>query len=151
MMKFATHIDENDLLRVHHLAELPKPAATEVIRSAAAFAHASLSMNAPGAIARSFESRVTGLSARISSSLPEARPVEYGRHPGSAFPPPSALKNWAASHGLEGLEFVIARAIARRGIKGRFFKRRTVERLHQQELPRLLRRAGAEIEKAFAR
>lgn len=54
---------------------------------------------------------------KIGSRLPYA-PVmlEYGRKPGARMPPPEALEMWTRPRGLAGLEFVIARAIGRRGI-----------------------------------
>lgn len=47
--------------------------------------------------------------------------VHQGRRAGSPQPPPGALDGWARRHGAAGAGFVIARAIAARGIKGRPF------------------------------
>lgn len=96
-------------------------------------------------VARSFSAQVRPLSARVVSRHPGALPLEFGRRAGTKQPPLEALRSWAAARGLEEVLFPIARAIARRGIRGRFFARRTVQRLMAQELPRLLGRAVLEI------
>jgi hypothetical protein len=62
--------------------------------------------------------RVVG--ARVVAHAHYSLFVETGRHPGK-MPPPDALAGWARRHGLAGLEFVIARAIGRRGIRPRPF------------------------------
>lgn len=50
-----------------------------------------------------------------------ARTMNYGRKPNSRMPPPDALAGWAKRHGMEGQEYVIARSIAKKGIRGRHF------------------------------
>jgi hypothetical protein len=55
----------------------------------------------------------------IGSPLEYAGPVEFGTGP--HFPPPDALAGWARRHGMAGLEYVIARQIARRGLPPRPF------------------------------
>ncbi len=57
--------------------------------------------------------------AFVGSKLPYAAPVEFGRPPGT-WPPLSALQPWARRHGFPAGNagaFLVARAIARRGIK----------------------------------
>jgi len=98
-----------------------------------------------GATTRATIFESTSFGARIATRSPGARAVEYGRHAGAAAPPASVLHDWASRHGLAGLEIPIARAIARRGIKGRFFMRRTRERLKKSVIPRLLNEAIGEI------
>lgn len=51
----------------------------------------------------------------VPSGYEEMAAVFKGSRGG--MPPPEALKGWAARHGLAGKEFLIARAIARRGTK----------------------------------
>lgn len=65
------------------------------------------------------EIRKEGFEAIIFSDVNYAMPVEEGAKP--HFPPPDALSGWAKRHGLHGLEFVIARAISRRGLPPRPF------------------------------
>lgn len=55
----------------------------------------------------------------IGSPLEYAGPVEFGTGP--HFPPPAALAGWARRHGMAGLEYVIARQIAMRGLPPRPF------------------------------
>lgn len=60
---------------------------------------------------------------RVFNPVPYALPVEEGTQP--HFPPVDALEGWARRKlGEEGLGYVIARAISKRGTKGVFmFKR----------------------------
>lgn len=73
--------------------------------------------------------------------------VEMGTGPAvgrpSFFPPSSALRNWAARHGMKGKEFLIARAISRRGQKPRPYFGPSVESRREKysvEAARILRR-----------
>lgn len=64
--------------------------------------------------------------ARVYNQAPYAAVIEYGRRPGARFPPRNAIIDFAQRKlGLSRKEaeraaFPIARAIARRGIRGRF-------------------------------
>jgi hypothetical protein len=79
---------------------------------------------APGHVAASItQAPVYELTARVYSLLPEAKYTDTGRKPGGPLPPPHALEAWMAKHGFHGSSFVLARAIAQRGIRGRFFMR----------------------------
>jgi hypothetical protein len=50
------------------------------------------------------------------------RPMEDGRRAGAAMPPAGALLGWMGRHGVDAkTEFVIRRAIGRKGIKGKHF------------------------------
>jgi hypothetical protein len=99
-----------------------------------------------GATTRNTVFENMSFGARVVTRSPGARAVEGGRAAGAAMPPPSALTGWMARHGIPaGLEFVIARAIARRGHRGRFFQKRTKQRIREIELPRLLHDAVREI------
>lgn len=102
-----------------------------------------------GALARSLASESKDLSARVFSTLAYAKPVEEGRRAGAQMPPPNALVGWMRRHGLDGVSpFVIARAIARRGIKGRFFMKRALEAL-RRDMPGLVDQAKDAIERAW--
>lgn len=86
------------------------------------------------ALANSITLQVQSLSVRVYSPLPYADAMESGRPPGR-MPPPQALVGWMARHGMSGVSpFVLARAIARRGIKGRFFFQKAVQAV-QRALP----------------
>lgn len=56
----------------------------------------------------------------VAAHVNYARWVHDGRGPGR-MPPPAALRAWARRHGMAGAEFLIARAIGRRGVSGRPF------------------------------
>lgn len=56
----------------------------------------------------------------VATASGYGRWVHDGRQPGRQ-PPTAALEGWARRHGAPGGEFVIARAVARRGIPARPF------------------------------
>jgi len=62
---------------------------------------------------------------RVWNSTPYAAPVEYGRRPGAKPPPVRALEPWVekvlqvAPNRVRSVAFLVAKAIGRRGIKGR--------------------------------
>lgn len=85
----------------------------------------------------------------VRSRHPGAMAAEFGRRAGAPPPPVSALRQWAARHGMAGLEFVLAQAISRRGIRGRFFMGKARASLERSEFPRLLQRAVGEIERRW--
>lgn len=109
--------------------------------------------NAPrntGALAGGFVADIMPFSAKvhtISAKYPVV--MEGGRRPGSKMPPPSMLEQWARRHGIENT-FVLARSIARRGIKGRFFRRKARSAV-RREMPRLLDRMARTIEAIWGR
>lgn len=57
------------------------------------------------------------MTVRVKSTAPHSHLVTKGRRAGK-MPPPEALKEWARMMGLEGKEFLLARAIGRRGTVG---------------------------------
>ena len=66
-------------------------------------------------------------------------------------PPPSALAGWARRHGFEttrGALFVLARGIARRGFRGRFFMAKGRQSV-QKALPAKLKKASDQIERSW--
>ena len=99
------------------------------------------------ALVRSITSQVTPPTGRVFSTLSYAPVVEFGRAPGRP-PPPDALVGWMARHGMTGDPWRLARAIGRRGTKGRFFFR-AAARAAQQAAPKLLGDAVAAIEQAW--
>lgn len=63
-----------------------------------------------------------GVVATFGASAEYAIYVEKGRRPGAPMPPQGVLLSWMASHGIpESSEFVVRRAIGKRGIKARPF------------------------------
>lgn len=89
-----------------------------------------------GALRNSIGSEVihesaTSIVGRVGSSLKsEQYPavMEFGRRPGAKMPPPDALERWVhlklGTVEGSGVGFVIARSIARKGIKGKRFMKR---------------------------
>lgn len=56
---------------------------------------------------------------RFGSPLPYAVVMEKGRRKGAPLPPPGVLLGWMRRHGIPAsAEYVLRRAIARRGIRG---------------------------------
>lgn len=97
----------------------------------------------------SIVSKVTGsfpnsLQAKVGSTIAkkEVYPavMEFGRKPGAKMPPPSALERWVhlvlkvPTERARGVAFVVARAIGRRGIKGKKFMQKGFE----QSKPKML-------------
>lgn len=101
------------------------------------------------ALARSITSQVTPSASRVFSTLAYMPVVELGRAPGSRPPPPEALRGWAMRHGFTGSLWALARAIGRRGTRGRFFMR-AAAKVAQQAVQGLLLKAVEDIEQAWA-
>jgi len=113
-----------------------------------------------GTLAGSFMSESSSTMARIWSPRKYALAVEQGRAPGK-MPPPAALLGWVQRHtgtfsirtrrrlggtsqaaSDRSVAFLIARAIGRRGIKGRFFMKATAAKITGRmpvEMARLVR------------
>lgn len=68
------------------------------------------------------DSAAVPLFATIGTNAPYAQVVHDGRGRGKPTPPVRALAGWASRHGIPANRvFLIARAIGRKGIKGRPF------------------------------
>ncbi len=102
------------------------------------------------ALARSIQTEKKPLFRRIHSPLVYHPVMEAGRRPGGRMPPPGALAGWARRKGYTGSLFVLARAIARRGIKGRFYMRAAAKSV-RNALPEVLRDASRDIETRWRR
>lgn len=113
---------------------------------------------APGGIAKTIrgerDSKRFPLWARVFSSHPGAEPLEWGtglrsESPKSSrarhYPPPSALREWSRSRGLN--EFAVARAIYNRGglEPRRFF--RDAEKVADRQLNAMLATFARNIER----
>lgn len=102
-----------------------------------------------GALKYSFVVDIEPFSARMHTPKPYAIPAEKGRRPGSKQPSPSMLEQWARRHGIENT-FLLARSIAKRGIKGRFFRRKARSAV-RKELPALIDKMARQIEAIWGR
>ncbi len=100
-------------------------------------------------------SSVRGIVGSVFSNLtsekyPEV--MEFGRRPGSRMPPSSALERWVRlklgvpPNRVAGVAFVIARSIARKGIKGRFFMKKGLK-ASRNRINGFFKRAGDNIVK----
>ena len=131
---------------------------SRVIRDLSLLAERTSKAAAPvdtGALRRSITAQIKPLSARIGDTrgLTYFEVQERGRRPGQRMPPPAALAGWARRHGFgttPGALFVLARGIARRGFKGRFFMAKGRQAV-DKALPEKLRKASKEIEKSWGR
>jgi phage gpG-like protein len=73
-----------------------------------------------GRLLGSVTREVKPFEASIGTNVAYARPVEEGRQSGAPMPPTGSLLGWMNRHGIPAeREFVIRRAIARRGIRAR--------------------------------
>lgn len=78
------------------------------------------------------------------TNLPYAQVVEEGRSAGSAMPPSGALLGWMGRHGIpDTMEFVVRRAIGRKGIPAKRYMARS-----RSEIKPLARR---ELQAAIAK
>ena len=104
-----------------------------------------------GALKRSIHSDARPLSARIFSNLAYAVPVELGRGKGKRPPPPNALHGWLRRHGKpQSAAYVVARAIGKRGIKGRFFMKAAADAI-RFKMPSMVKRASGDSAKRWSK
>lgn len=85
---------------------------------------------ATGTLRRSYklEPAPTAWSGTLVNRTPYAGYVEEGRRPGAPMPPKGALIAWMQNKGIDpSLEFVIRRAIARKGIKARHMMKNALD------------------------
>ena len=81
-----------------------------------------------GKLRQSITTQIRPDSALIGTNLQYAPTMEFGRRPGAAMPPAGALIGWMNRHGMDTrLEFVLRRAIARRGIAEKRYLRTALE------------------------
>lgn len=126
------------------------PPVSRLIHEASRVASREAVSRAPSLLASAIDPvRVSDLSAKVVAAHPGARAMEGGRKPlaaGGRFPPPDAFAHVTSS---EGAQFAIARAVARRGTKGRFFMKKA-KSAATRSLPQLATRVAAELEAGWA-
>jgi hypothetical protein len=103
-----------------------------------------------GALASSITAEVRRLEASVVATAPHARVMEEGRRPGAQMPPPEALAGWASRHGFSGSLFVLARAIGRRGIPGRWYMKKAAAAM-RAALPGAVAEAARRIGREWGR
>lgn len=74
---------------------------------------------------------------------------EFGRTPGRAMPPMSALAGWAQRHGFTGSTYVLARSIGQKGFRGKLFMTHAAEHI-RQNMPQYLNKAIIRIERLWS-
>lgn len=97
--------------------------------------------------------RTQTLTATVKAIGADAATWEIGRKPGAKMPPTyanSPLTSWAMAHGVRMSLFVIARAIARRGLRGRFYMQRAIAAV-EDAMPGRMERMAREVEARFSR
>lgn len=105
------------------------------------------------ALMRDIRADIRPLEAKVHPprQLEYFKVQEFGRRAGRRMPPPRALLGWLRRHGIDPrAAFVVARAIGRRGLKGRFYMKAARE-WGENRMPRELRTAAVEIERRFSR
>lgn len=104
-----------------------------------------------GALSRAITREVTPTYGRVfvarqGAVAQYAEVMELGRRAGAKPPPQQALVGWMSRHGMDPkLAFVLARAIGRRGIKGRFYFKAAYDAV-QRALPGLATKASAAVQ-----
>lgn len=131
---------------------LGKPLVT-LLQKAATLGERTARLGAPrnvGDLARDITSEVKGIEARVFTrrDLLYYRVMESGRARGAAMPPVAAIAIWAARKGIDIPAFVLARAIAARGIRGRFFMRAAGAAVRKQ-LPAFTQAMSKDVEREF--
>lgn len=122
------------------------PPVRRLIQEAARIAQAEAISRAPSVLATAIHDLVAvGLiGAKVVAAHPGARAMEAGRKPlvaGGNFPPPEAFAYITSDRGAQ---FAIARAVARRGTKGRFFMKKAKAKVSRM-LPQLAEKTAREI------
>jgi hypothetical protein len=128
---------------IDHL--LAMPALADYIKEATEVGQREAQSRAPGSIQIARE--IGPISGRVYAPDYRARFIEFGRKAGRKQPPASALTRYA---GNDESIFLIARQIARRGIKGRFFMRRA-RRAVSKAMPELANKMARVLEKDWAK
>lgn len=91
------------------------------------------------------------ITGRVGTDEPHAEPNEYGRRAGAPMPPKGVLLGWMSRHGIGAeFEFVVRRAIARRGIAPHPFLRPAYEQNRDLISKELGDKVVADITKGLA-
>ena len=107
-----------------------------------------------GNLRRTITHKVDGsavpLFAEVGTNATYARAVHDGRRAGAKAPPVSAIRGWASRHGIPATAlFVVARAIGRKGTKGRPFLMNAFRAMHGK-IDNAMATVAREIESRWA-
>lgn len=121
----------------------------EVMESLAEIASAeAVATSGSRGVAREIMSEVEPFLARVKIPLAYGPTLNKGRTPGAKMPSTKELEAWAAQNGFSGNLFALARAIQKRGTKGRFFMRKARAAV-RRAMPGAVDRMSALIEQRF--
>ncbi len=120
------------LLRKMQPDYLVAPAAHDMLERAGSEGERVARDGAPDSVAARMHTEVSSFHAEIVSMHPASAAIEAGRRPGAPMPPESAIAAWAGGRLPRRAAWLIARAIGRRGIRGRFFMRAAAAHLRRR-------------------
>lgn len=136
------------------------PIASDAIRELTTIAEAAAKLNAPrdmGGLVNDIVSEVAPLQGRVhivgKSRGVKSAVVEFGRGADKQQPAASDLAGWASRHGFGTSRqaiFLLARAIGKRGIKGRFFMRKARLQTRRQ-MPAVIEKMNRKAEAIWSR
>jgi hypothetical protein len=134
--------------------ELYKPVVHEMMRDLGKAGRKAAKAKAPkdtGTLRKKIGFRASHTGLTLFSPTSYARYVELGRRPGARPPPSNALHGWLRRHGIPvSAAYVVARAIGRRGIKGRFFMAAGMAAM-KKLLPYDIKKAEKRVAQRFAK
>ncbi len=144
MPEVTMKVDEAQLARINgklNSGRLTHDPAERLIHDAAKFGEAEAREQAhDAAVARTIMAEGRGLEMSVKSAVMAS--VESGNIGG--------LRAWASDKGIGEYLYPIA-THKRRGVRGRFFLRKALDKLRMSEIPRLIRKAANEIEAEWKR
>lgn len=127
---------------------LVAPVVRDMLNDAASEGERVAREGAPDVVAARMHSEVSSFHSEIVSMHPASAAIEAGRRPGAPMPPESAIAAWAAGRIPPRAAWVIARAIGRRGLAGRFFMRAAANHLRRRSRS-YARDAAAAVERRW--
>jgi hypothetical protein len=134
--------------------ELYRPVVTEMMTDLGKVGRKAAKAKAPkdtGALRKSINFKASHTGLRLFSPLHYARYVELGRRAGARPPPPNVLHSWLRRHGIPvRAAYVVARAIGRRGLEGRFFMAAGMAAM-KKLLPYDIKKAEKRVAQRFAK
>jgi hypothetical protein len=104
-----------------------------------------------GAFLRAWKAEATQDGARLYNDAPHAPIVERGRRAGAAMPPPDAIARWVrrrlgvSESEARSVAFVVARAIATRGLVGRKIAERAAPEIAKLAVDEIRRELDLEM------
>lgn len=125
---------------------------SELLKDASDTARDAAMVHLGGVAKTSVMAKTESQMARVFSVMAETRTasIEQGRRPGGALLHTGALLNWVRRVGFSGGVFELAKAIQRRGVKGRFMFQKALNET-QQKMPDFLNHMAESIQTKFTK